>query len=83
MSTRRDRDLGLDRPITRRDFINGVAVGLGAGSVLAGCGPGEPPVPPDPGLEKVAGYYPPSLTGLRGDHVGSFEQAHRMREGAF
>ncbi|MBL8137003.1 MAG: NAD(P)-binding protein, partial [Acidobacteria bacterium] len=83
MSTRRDHDLGMDRPITRRDFINGVAVGLGGGSLLAGCGPGEPPVPPDSGLEKVAGYYPPSLTGLRGDHVGSFEQAHRMREGAF
>jgi len=83
MSTRRDRDLGMDRPITRRDFIGGVAVGLGSAGLLAGCGPGDPPVPPDPGLEKVAGYYPPSRTGLRGDHEGSFEQAHRMRESAF
>lgn len=82
MSTQRDRDLGMDRPITRRDFINGVAVGVG-GAWMAGCGPGDPPVPPDPGLEKVAGYYPPGLTGLRGDHEGSFESAHRMREGAF
>ena len=27
MSTRRDRELGMDRPISRRDFIGGVAVG--------------------------------------------------------
>ena len=42
MSTRRDRELGMDRPITRRDFIGGVAVGLGGATWLAGCGPGEP-----------------------------------------
>jgi spermidine dehydrogenase len=82
MSTRRDRELGMDRPITRRDFIGGVAVGLGAASWLPGCAPGEPPLPPDPGLEKVAGYYPPALTGLRGDHDGSYEAAHRLRDGS-
>jgi hypothetical protein len=27
---RRDRELGMDRPITRRDFLNGVAIGIGA-----------------------------------------------------
>src|SRR5262245_38057891 len=81
MSTKRDRDLGMDRPITRRDFIGGVAVGLGGASFIAGCGPGETPVPPDPGLERVAGYYPPSLTGLRGSHDGSFESAHRLKDG--
>ncbi|MEZ5416767.1 MAG: NAD(P)-binding protein [Vicinamibacterales bacterium] len=81
MATKRDRDLGMDRPITRRDFIGGVAVGLGGASLLAGCGPGEPPIPPDPGLERVAGYYPPALTGLRGDHEGSFEWAHALKDG--
>ena len=30
----RDRDLGMDRKITRRDFLNGVRVGVG-GAVLA------------------------------------------------
>lgn len=58
MSDQRDRNLGMDRPITRRDFIGGVAVGLGSASLLSGCSPGEPPVPPNAGLEKVAGYYP-------------------------
>ncbi len=70
----------MDRPITRRDFIGGVAVGLGSATWLAGCSPGAPP---DPGVQGAAGYYPPGLTGLRGDHDGSFEAAHRMRGGAF
>ena len=28
----RDRELGMDRPITRRDFLNGVALTVGAGA---------------------------------------------------
>ena len=28
-----DRDLGLDRPITRRDFLNGVAMGVGGAAL--------------------------------------------------
>jgi len=30
-----------------------------------------------------ADYYPPALTGLRGSHVGSFENAHAVRDGTF
>ena len=30
MSDFTDRELGMDRPITRRDFVNGMAVGIGA-----------------------------------------------------
>ena len=30
----RDRELGMDRPIARRDFLNGAAVAIGA--TLAG-----------------------------------------------
>jgi spermidine dehydrogenase len=33
--------------------------------------------------QDAAGYYPPALTGLRGNHVGSFEIAHRLRDGDF
>ena len=50
----------MHRPITRRDFIGGVAVGIGGAAWLAGCGPGEPPLPPDPGFERAADYYPPA-----------------------
>ena len=70
--------------VTRRDFLNGVAIGAG-GILLQGCGSdidastkiplGAPTkfTPPDP-----AGYYPPTLTGMRGSHDGSFEVAHDL-----
>ena len=81
MSKKRDRELGMHRPITRRDFIGGVAVGLGGAAWAAGCGPGQPPLPPDPGFERAADYYPPGKVGLRGSHDGSFEAAHRLKDG--
>ena len=33
---RKDRELGMAREITRRDFLNGVAVGAGASVLGAG-----------------------------------------------
>lgn len=54
--------------ITRRDFLNGVAITVAAGmtplQILQAAPDGR--------------YYPPALTGLRGSHVGSFEVAHQM-----
>lgn len=74
----RDRHLGMDRPIQRRDFLNGVAVtGLG----LAGAGTASAAVAPAP--QDAAGYDPPVLTGMRGSHPGSFEVAHSLRDGSF
>lgn len=62
--------------ITRRDFINGVALGVAAGLSLS---PRE--------LLAMGGAegapYPPALTGMRGSHPGSFEVAHALsRHGA-
>ena len=57
--------------ITRRDFLNGVALSLAAGTSLS----------PLELLARSAAsrpYYPPLLTGLRGSHVGSFEVAHAV-----
>lgn len=54
--------------ITRRDFVNGVA--LGAASL--GLAPIEALALPGPD------YYPPELTGMRGSHPGSFEVAHAV-----
>jgi len=71
-----DRQLGMDKSITRRDFINGIAIGMAAGMapfMLRGDDLAEPWAP-----ERQTGYYPPTLTGLRGSHPGSFELAHRM-----
>jgi spermidine dehydrogenase len=73
----------MDAPITRRDFLNGVAIGVGAAA--GGLHPGF--VPPSfaagPAPQDVPGYYPPAFTGLRGSHPGSFEVAHSLRDGDF
>jgi spermidine dehydrogenase len=50
--------------ITRRDFINGMALSIGAGLTPAAQIAAEP------------ARYPPMLQGLRGQHEGSFEAAH-------
>ncbi|MBP6346358.1 MAG: NAD(P)-binding protein [Neisseriaceae bacterium] len=63
--------------ITRRDFLNGVALTIAAGltpiqqllqaSSLATAT-----------LESGQDYYPPALMGMRGNHPGSFEPAHAL-----
>jgi spermidine dehydrogenase len=70
----------MGRAITRRDFLNGVALTVGAAMLPASAfGAGEEDVFP----QQSPGYYPPALTGLRGSHVGSFEVAHSLRDGTF
>lgn len=66
----------MDRPITRRDFVNGALV-TGAGAVMLGalssCGRATVDEP---------SVYPPSFTGMRGNHDSSFTVAHALgREG--
>lgn len=56
--------------ISRRDFLNGVALSVAAGLTPAAQIAAEP------------ARYPPALTGLRGQHPGSFETAHaQARDG--
>jgi spermidine dehydrogenase len=77
-----DRELGMDRAITRRDFVQGAAVGsagLLAAAWLPGCVSNGPALPM--AAQDRAGYYPPRLTGLRGSHPGSFENAHALLDG--
>ena len=75
-----DRELGMGRGITRRDFLNGVALTVGA-AVL----PADFLAAADmqAGREQSSEYYPPALTGLRGSHPGSFDAAHSLRDGTF
>ncbi len=65
--------------ITRRDFLNGTQVALGA-SLLS-------PWSELFGTEAAAfqydqNYYPPGLTGMRGSHDGSWESMHARVAGA-
>jgi spermidine dehydrogenase len=58
--------------ISRRDFLNGVALTIAAGLT---------PAAQLSAQTSATAPYPPALTGLRGHHPGSFETAHAMREG--
>ena len=81
MSEKRDRALGMERAITRRDFMNGCALTVGA-SLTAG-NPAWLKLMADAETapEKAPDYYPPAKTGMRGSHDGSWEVAHAMRDG--
>ena len=61
--------------ITRRDFLNGVAITIAAGvapiKLLQAAEGGT-------ALAEKTLVYPPALTGLRGNHPGSFEPAHSI-----
>ena len=80
MHNRRDKQLGMSRKITRRDFLNGVALTLGAAITPS---PLFAAFDEQASPEKSAAYYPPALTGLRGSHPGSFDAAHSLRDGTF
>ena len=79
-----DRDVGLHRRISRRDFLNGLALAIGSTVVL-----------PDWAAARLASdlqaadqtraqaNYPPARTGLRGSHIGSYEVFHTLRDGTF
>jgi spermidine dehydrogenase len=73
-----------DDGITRRDFLDGVAIAIG-GAASAGLLPRfmAAAAAQDAATQDLAGYYPPALTGLRGDHPGSFETAHALRDADF
>jgi spermidine dehydrogenase len=78
-----DQELGMGRAISRRDFLNGVSIAVGASLVPAKSswlellGLEEPVFAP----EKDSNYYPPAKHGMRGSHDGSWEVAHAMRDG--
>jgi spermidine dehydrogenase len=75
------RDLGMDRAITRRDFLNGVATSIG--TVAAGAWLGGLDALAAQYAQDATGYYPPALTGMRGSHDGSFDVSHALRDPRF
>jgi spermidine dehydrogenase len=74
-----DRKLGMHRDISRRDFIHDLGM-----SSLGLCLPASfwtsawANGVADGVTDGSGVYYPPTLTGLRGSHPGSFEVAHEV-----
>ena len=75
-----DRELGMDRAIPRRDFLNGAAMIIGAAMLPAAVQASDLETD-EP--QNHPGYNPPISHGLRGSHPGSFEIAHSLRDGTF
>src|SRR3974377_229799 len=83
----RDRELGMNRRITRRDFLNGVSVGVGGAmlasqakllAALEGAALDHETI-----SQGAKGYYPPALTGMRGSYDATYQYAHQLRDKTF
>ena len=71
------RDENGQQGIERRELLAGLAL-----TGLAGCSgatAGDRAATAEP--QNQPGYYPPTRTGMRGSHPGSFEPAHALRDG--
>jgi len=64
--------------ITRRDFLNGAALALGAGATLSPRDLLAAELAPSSARRIDRDDYPPTRTGMRGNHDGSFDVAHAM-----
>jgi spermidine dehydrogenase len=86
----KDQTWGMGSSITRRDFLNGMAVTASASLLPLGELLAQEKGADTSALEPFLAqgitpqdprYYPPALTGMRGSHPGSFEVAHSLRDG--
>ena len=71
------RDLGMDRQIARRDFLNGVAIGIAgvSAAVSAASAQAQP--------AGQAGNYPPTRSGLRGNYPAAVAEFDHIRSGQY
>ena len=72
-----DRELGMHRRITRRDFLDGATVS--AAALLSTAAAGQT-LEDQSAPESAPGYYPPALTGMRGDHDEIYKVPHAVRD---
>jgi spermidine dehydrogenase len=70
-----DRILGMNRDISRRDFINGVAMAAGTLALPMSALAIETEY-----SQSAQNPYPPARLGMRGSHPGSFEVGHALRD---
>lgn len=82
MKKRSDKKLGMQRAITRRDFVQGVAVTAGAAlqaGALGSSGVATASTSVSAAAQgATAADYPPIKTGMRGSHPGAYEIAHAL-----
>ena len=82
-----DKRIGMQRAITRRDFVQGAAVAAGAAlqaGALGFSGVTNATAAGSAGAQRMTiADYPPVKTGMRGSHPGAYEIAHALaRDGA-
>ena len=77
------RDLGMDRRIDRRDFLNGVAVGVGALSSALHPRPASAATRAQSTQSPAPDAYPPRRIGLRGQHASAVEAFGAIDSGKF
>jgi len=73
---KQDKQLGMDKPITRRDFLDGVAIAVSALSAARLLMPLD-------ALAEENSIYPPLKAGLSGQTNASFNVMHAIRDGRF
>ena len=74
--SREERELGMDRPIARRDFLNGIALAIVGAGVSAGVAQGQSSGD-DPST------YPPLIGGLRGNYPAAVDIFEPIRRGQY
>jgi spermidine dehydrogenase len=67
------RELGMDRPIARRDFLNGIAIGI-ASAALSTANAARAQT-----TGTSAANYPPTRSGLRGNYPAAVDEFDRIR----
>ena len=77
MTKNTDKAIGMDRPITRRDLLQGVAVAT-ASIAVPSLSTESKHSAQTTASKTNNSAYPPVLDGLRGNHQGSFEVSHGL-----
>src|SRR5256885_390253 len=84
--SRERRELGMHRRIPRRDFLNGVALGV-AGAYVAAAEPRLAAAGVDTSGSQAPGasaeVYPPARTGLRGNYPAAVQAFGPMQAGVY
>lgn len=72
-----DKRLGMDRPITRRDFLDGIAITAGGAMALHALGPQKAQA------QAAMQAYPPREDGMRGQTDAAQHVMHAVRDGTY